>query len=179
MRQTSVLTAGAEGVATLQTSAGLFPPRSSCRASFLPPPPTSPFSLWILFSFYFFLDFCRRVDLGISRRDSPSRDLENDVSGSPKPADETGMIDGVSFVRVIRLHYTSSCASRLCMWLRVCTRSPVSMCACVWVLPPVGWPSRCHLLIPLYPRWRSIYHEIYILRTRHILVSPYQSAFAI
>lgn len=143
MRQTSVLTAGAEGVATLQTSAGLFPPRSSCRASFLPPPPTSPFSLWILFSFYFFLDFCRRVDLGISRRDSPSRDLENDVSGSPKPADETGMIDGVSFVRVIRLHYTSSCASRLCMWLRVytlpcldvCVRVGVATCRVAFSLP--------------------------------------------
>lgn len=53
----------------------------------------------------------RRVDPGISPTNSAAaRDLENDVSRSPKLADEIGMIDGVSFVRVIRLHYTSSCA---------------------------------------------------------------------
>lgn len=62
---------------------------------------------------------------------SPPRDLENDVSGSPKPADEIGMIDGVSFVRVIRLHYTSSCAFRL----YVCTYVGVATCRVAFPLP--------------------------------------------
>lgn len=44
-------------------------------------------------------------------RGIPARDLENDVSGSPKPPDEIRMIDGVSlsFAGIAPLHYTVSC----------------------------------------------------------------------
>lgn len=110
----------AESVATSSTSAVYF-----LRSIALPSIPL-PF-----LSFRFFFSAFADASIRESLRRSPPRDLENDVSGSPKPADEIGMIDGVSFVRVIRLHYTSSCAFRL----YVCTYVGVATCRVAFPLP--------------------------------------------
>ena len=102
----------------------LFPPLY--HASF---DSTSVFSL-LDFFFSAFADASIRESL---RRSPPPRDLENDVSGSPKPADEIEMIDGVSFVRVIRLHYTSSCA--FCLYMCLYMRVGVATCRVAFPLP--------------------------------------------
>lgn len=89
------------------------------------------FHFRFLSSRFFFSAFADASIRESLRRSPLPRDLENDVSGSPKPADEIGMIDGVSFVRVIRLHYTSSCAFRL----YVCTCVGVATCRVAFPLP--------------------------------------------
>lgn len=111
-----------KSVATPCDVCGLFPPlyRTSLKSSFVP-----------LFQIFFFSSAFADASIRESLQRSPPRDLENDVSGSPKPADEIGMIDGVSFVRVIRLHYTSSCVFRL----YVCTYVGVATCRVAFPLP--------------------------------------------